>query len=380
MSQLIREPYAVVYKEASGFKDVYGGAGGIVFTENMRIYVAGSQPKRVIVFSHPIGGGAFLPLVTALAHAGHHVIYCNPRYRGNDSALIMEKCIADLGACLKDARTRFGYERFILGGWSGGGSMSLFYQDQAEHPTITHTPAGDAYDLTAMGLPPVDGIMLLAAHISRAVTLTEWMDPSITDEARPFDRDPALNIYDPACPDQPPYAKEFVTRFRDAQLARNRRITAWAKETLASLGPNEERAFVVHGTMADVRWTDPAQDPSDRRPHECYLGDPKIANDGPVGLARFTTLRSWLSQWSHDDTNATGLGNAARITCPVLVINNTADLACTPSHARRLFDAVGHDDKEYHDVVGADHYYIERADLLPEAVGVVNDWIARKFG
>ena len=74
--------------------------------------------------------------------------------------------------------------------------MSLFYQDQAEHPTITHTPAGDAFDLAGLGLPPVQGIMLLAAHISRAVTLTEWMDPSITDEARPFERDPALDIYD----------------------------------------------------------------------------------------------------------------------------------------------------------------------------------------
>jgi fermentation-respiration switch protein FrsA (DUF1100 family) len=212
------------------------------------------------------------------------------------------------------------------------------------------------------------------------VTLTEWMDPSISDEARPFERDPALNIYDPACPDQPPYMPAFVERFRAAQLARNRRITDWVKTTLARLGPNEERAFCVHGTMADVRWTDPTQDPSDRRPHECYLGDPRIANDGPVGLARFTTLRSWLSQWGHDTTNATGLVNAARISCPVLVVNNTADLACTPSHAKRLFDAVGHDDKEYHDVVGADHYYIERPDLLPQAVDVVSAWIARKFG
>jgi pimeloyl-ACP methyl ester carboxylesterase len=384
MSALIREPYAVVYREESGFKDVYGGAGGIVFTENMRLHLAGTQSKRVIVFTHPIGGGAFLPLVTSLAHAGHHVIYCNPRYRGNDSALIMEKCIADLGACLKDARTRFGYEQVILGGWSGGGSMSLFYQDQAEHPTITHTPAGDAYDLTAMDLPPVDGIMLLAAHISRAMTLTEWIDPSITDETRPFERDPTLNIYDPACPAQPPYDDAFVERFRTAQLARNRRITAWAKAELAALKAagqdNAERAFVVHGTMADVRWTDPAQDPSDRRPHECYLGEPAIANDGPVGLARFTTLRSWLSQWGHDTTNATGLGNAARISCPVLVINNSADLACTPSHAKRLFDAVPHANKEYRDIVGADHYYIERPDLLGEAVGVCSDWLERVFG
>jgi pimeloyl-ACP methyl ester carboxylesterase len=378
--EIVRTPYAVVYREESGFKDVYGGAGGMVFVECMSIVPKDSASKRAIVFTHPIGSGSFLPLVTALAMAGHHVLYVNPRYRGNDTALIMEKCIADLGAALKHARDKLGYEEVILGGWSGGGSMSLFYQDQAENPTITHTPAGDAYDLAAVQLPPVQGIMLLAAHISRAMTLTEWIDPSIWDEANPFERDPELNIYDPANPNQPPYSNEFVERFRAAQVARNRRITAWAKEQLASIGPDEERAFVVHGTMADVRWTDPTQDPSDRRPLECYLGVPKIANDGPVGLARFTTLRSWLSQWSYDDTNATGLGNAARISCPVLVINNSADLACTPSHAKRLFDAVGHSDKEYADVVGADHYYIERPDLLPVAVELCSDWIARKFG
>ena len=382
MASIVREPYLVLHTEKATFKDVYGGAGDRVVVECMKLAPAGSTSKSVIVFSHPIGGGAFLPLVNALAHAGHHVIYCNPRYRGNDTALIMEKCVADLGACLKHARESLGYENIILGGWSGGGSLSLFYQDQAETPTITHTPAGDPYDLTALGLPPVQGIMLLAAHISRAMTLTEWIDPSILDEFAPFDRDPALNIFDPANPNQPPYAEDYVARYRAAQVARNRRITAWVQETLASLRAagevNAERAFTVHGTMADLRWTDPTQDPSDRRPYTCYLGEPKVANDGPVGLARFTTLRSWLSQWGYDTTNATGLGNAARISCPVLVINNTADLACTPSHAQRLFDAVGHADKEKYDIAGADHYYIERPDLLPEAVGLCSDWLSRK--
>ena len=55
-----------------------------------------------------------------------------------------------------------------------------------------------------------------------------------------------------------------------------------------------------------------------------------------------------------------------------------ADLACTPSHAQRLFDAVAHDDKEHHDVKGADHYYIERPDLLPDAVRICTDWLSRK--
>lgn len=377
--KVMREPYGLVYLEPSGFSDTYGGPGGRVFIECMRIRPVDRPSKTVIVFSHPIGGGSFLPMVTALARAGIHVIYCNTRYRGNDSALIMERCATDLGACLKDLPNRFGYETVILGGWSGGGSLSLFYQDQAETPTITETPAGDPCDLIKAELPPADGVMLLAAHLSRAATLTEWMDPSITDETRPFDRDVSLNIYDPACPDQPPYTDEFVARFRAAQIARNKRISDWVKETLSELKTrgeeNMERGFATHGTMADVRWTDPAQDPSDRRPYECYLGDPRIVNDGPVGLARFSTLRSWLSQWSLEDTNAHGEKNAARITCPVLVVNNTADLACTPSHARRLFEAVAHDRKIYKDIVGADHYYIETPELLGEAVQTCISWI-----
>ncbi|MDP1630604.1 MAG: alpha/beta hydrolase [Caulobacter sp.] len=377
--KVVREPYGYSYAETSRLKEVYGGPAGQVFVECMRIRPETGESKTVILFSHPIGGGSFLPLVTALARAGRHVIYCNTRYRGNDSALILEKCLLDLGACIRDLKGRFGYERVILGGWSGGGSLSLFYQDQAEHPTITETPAGDPVDLVGADLQPADGIMLLAAHISRSVTMTEWLDPSILDEDKPFERDVGLNIYDPACPDQQPYSAAFVERFRAAQIDRNRRITARVKQTLADLKtagePDMERPFVVYGTMSDVRWTDPTQDPSDRRPNTCYLGDPRIANDGPVGLGRFTTLRSWLSQWSYDESRANGLQNAARISCPVLVINNTADLACTPSHAGRLFAAVASADKTYVDIAGADHYYIERPDLLPKAVAAVGGWL-----
>lgn len=35
-----------------------------------------------------------------------------------------------------------GYEKVVLCGWSGGGSLSALYQSEAEQPTITHTPAG----------------------------------------------------------------------------------------------------------------------------------------------------------------------------------------------------------------------------------------------
>lgn len=376
---IVREPYGFAHKEVTKIKDVYGGPTGSVFVECMRIRPAEVDSKSVILFSHPVGGGSFLPMVTALAAAGRHIIYCNTRYRGNDTALVLEKCVLDLGACIADLKKRFGYETVILGGWSGGGSLSMFYQDQAEHPTITHTPAGDEADLVGAKLQPADAILLLAAHVSRNVTLTEWMDPSITDEDRPYERNVDLNIYDPACPNQPPYSAEFVERFRAAQIARNRRITARVKATLAALKAKGddymERPFVVAGTMCDVRWTDPAQDPSDRPAGTCYLGEPRVANDGPVGLARFTTLRSWLSQWSYDDSRAHGEKNAANISCPVLVINNTADLACTPSHANRLFEAVASKDKRLVQIDRADHYYMDRKELLPQAVQTVCDWL-----
>ena len=64
----------------------------------------------VLVFMHPIGGGAYLPMINALARAGHHVIYCNSRFRGTDSALLMEKVVEDLGECIKDAKNRLGYD------------------------------------------------------------------------------------------------------------------------------------------------------------------------------------------------------------------------------------------------------------------------------
>jgi pimeloyl-ACP methyl ester carboxylesterase len=380
--EIVREPYGVVHSDADPMKDTYGSSTGIVFVECMRIRPSSGTSNTVVVFSHPIGGGSFLPLVSALARAGVHIIYCNPRYRGNDSALIMEKCVLDLGACITDAKKRFGYDQVLLGGWSGGGSLSLFYQDQAEHPTITHTPAGDPVNLVGAGLVPANGVMLLAAHISRSITMTEWLDPSITDEQRPFERDPQWNLYDPDCPAQPPYSAEFVSRFRAAQIDRNRRITQWVQTMLTELRADadavQERPFVVYGTMADVRWLDPTQDPSERPPGTCYLGDPKTVNDGPVGLARFTTLRSWLSQWSYDESRADGLGNASRISVPVLVINNMADLACTPSHAQRLYAAVAHGDKELHNIEGADHYYTVTREKVHEAVAVVQDWMLRK--
>ena len=190
-----RTPYLVTFMEQSSFKDTYAGPMDLVALESHLLTPKSGPGKTVVIFMHPVGGGAYLPMVSALAKAGLSVIYCNSRYRGADSALLMEKVVADMGACVRDAKERLGFEKVVLAGWSGGGSLSLLYQAEAEDPQITHTPAGDPYDLTAQKLIPADGIMLLAAHVSRAITMTEWLDPSVKDETNPEDRDRELDIY-----------------------------------------------------------------------------------------------------------------------------------------------------------------------------------------
>lgn len=377
-----RIPFLVVFDEKAAFKDTYAGEIGRIALPVHLIRPVDKPSGTVVVFMHPIGGGAYLPMLNALAKTGLHVAWCDSRYRGTDSALIMEKVAVDLGNCIKELKGRFNYEKVVLGGWSGGGSLSLFYQSEAEDPSVKCTPAGDPPDLTEQGFIPADGIMLIAAHVARHRTFTQWLDPSVLDEENPEDRDVELDIYNPDNPNQPPYSSEYLDRFHQAQIERNRRITAKVKARLAEYRandePNREYAFVVHRTMADPRWLDPAIDPNGRKPDWCFLGDPKVVNDSPVGLARYCSLRSWLSQWSYDDANGDGIDCAGRITVPALVIGNTADDGITPSHTHRLFEAIGHEDKELHWVQDANHYYFGQPDKAAEAAELCVEWLQRK--
>jgi pimeloyl-ACP methyl ester carboxylesterase len=380
--RITREAYGIAYAEQAAFKDTYGGVEGIVFLESYRLRPIDIASDTVLVFMHPVGGGAYLPMVTELAKQGNHVIYAGSRYRGVDSALIMEKVVLDLAAAIRDAKERFGYERIVLAGWSGGGPLSLFYQQQATRPSVFCTPAGDPPNLTEADLIPADAMLLLAAHPSRHQVLCDCIDPALRDEHDPERRDPSLDLYDER--NQPPYSATFLDAYRAAQRARVRRITVSVKQRLddlrASGRPNEEFAFVVHGTMADPRALDPAVDPNDRHPGSSFLGDPRIVNNSPIGLARFSSLRSWLSQWSLDDANADGIRAAADVDAPVLQIYNSADNICTPGYAHAVYDALGSQDKETHRIDGANHYYIGRDQIecLRQAAATCTEWLAAR--
>lgn len=380
--EIRREPVIVAFEETAAFTETYGfvGTQGTVFLEGQRILPEGHDNDTVLVFMHPASTLNLMPLPAALARAGYHVLCCGSRYAKNDAPLIMEKVVADLGAYIRHAREELGYKKVVLCGWSGGGSLSTLYQSQAEKTTITETPAGDPYDLTAMDLPPADALMFVAAHTGRARTLSEWIDPSVLDEFDPDKRDPELDLYSGLI--EPPYSPDFVATFRAAQLARVRRITDSAFEMLETLkkrGTGEvERPFLVHRTMADPRFLDPTLEPNDRKPQWCYLGNPETANTGPVGLARFTTLRAWLSQWSPDHSRADAEACIRNVTVPLFVVENSADDAVPVSHPACVFEAATMQDKTFQRIEGATHYYKDQPEHQKTAVSIITTWLGER--
>jgi pimeloyl-ACP methyl ester carboxylesterase len=371
----------IAYQATSTLREVYGynGRQGTVNLEGVRFRSRRQRSGTLLIYMHPASTLQLLPVPRAMAAAGVDVLCAGSRYARNDTPLIMEMVALDLGAYVRHAREVWGYDTVVLVGWSGGGSLSVFYQSLAESPTVTHTPAWDPVDLSA--LPPADAVIFQAAHLSRAIVLSEFIDPSVVDENDPDVRDVELDLYDSRNPNQPPYSPEFISRFRAAQLARVRRRTVYVRELLDQLrtkeGPAAERGLLTHRTLADPRFLDAAIEPSDRVIGWCFLGRPREVNQSPAGIGRYSTLRAWLSQWSIDDTNARADRNITSVHVPLLAIENSADDAVPRSHVSRVFEASPAAVKDYVLIKGANHYYADQPQHLQEAVQQSVTWLRR---
>lgn len=334
----------------------------------------GSKVGAIVM--HPASNFMGHYLLAPLAQAGVHALGLNSRYLNNDSQLLMERVIQDLGAGVQFMHS-IGCERVVVVGNSGGAALACFYQAEAEHLRCTHTNAGDPIDLHPADLPPLAGLALTAAHPGRSRLFAEWLDPAVIDERDAFATDPALDMFDPA--NGPPYAADWLAAYRRAQFARNERIEAWARAQLRYVRslPHGVRdmAFVIYRTSADPRHLDPTLDPNDRPPGESIWGDPRQVNYGANSIGRYTTLTAYLSQWANSSP-ADGPTNLARTTCPVLLIEHTADASVVPV-MNALWHAAGGARIERHELKGGTHYLQNRPDLVARSVELISSWAKR---
>jgi pimeloyl-ACP methyl ester carboxylesterase len=316
------------------------GAGGHPCQGLWHTPPSGDQPRTAVIATHYDVDFAEHYLAGPLAERGVGFLGWNTRYRGLGTYFQLGPALADIGVGVRWLREVAKVDTVVILGNSGGASLMGAYQAEAQ--ATGERPAADLF-------------VSLCAHPGRPDILTEWLDPSVTDESDPLSIDPDLDLF--SAPG-PPLTEDFVRRYRAAQVARNHRISAWAKTELDRLqaGRAWDRVFTVARGWADPRFVDLSLDPSERAPG-CYFGDPRTANYGPFNLAGTCTLRSWLAMWSLSDSDCRAERHLPRITVPSLVIQSTGDQGCFPSHAEAIHAQLGGADKQLAWVEG-DHYLL----------------------
>lgn len=335
----------------------------------------GNYPRVAFIATHYNVDFSEHYLSTYMAKRGYGFLGWNTRFRDKDQFFVVDRGLVDIGLGVRWLRDH-GADVVILLGNSGGGSLMATYNSQSISPTLQ--PGFESRLLPEVeSLPRADMYVSLAAHPGRPDVLTGWLDPSVTDEHDPISVDPELDMYGQA--NTPPFASEFVDRYRSAQTARNQRITDWAKSELKRIESRGARdhLFIVPRTWADLRFVDPAIDPSERPTPWCYGGDPRKANYQTLGVARVTSLRSWLAIWSLETSQCRSHDHLARLSLPSLVIQANADSGVFPSDAREIFDSIAACDKEFVEVRG-DHYFQEPSGARDDLADLIDAWVAKR--
>jgi len=342
------------------------------------------EPTTVVALSHPRGDFSVHYACPLLAAAGYAVCGFATRYVNNDTDCLHEKAVEDVWAMVAHLRRRF--DRVVLLGNSGGGSLMSMAAAMAQRSGEMSGPLGDAF-------------VALAAHPGEGIFLLQVIDPSLTDEDDPSSRDPALDMYDPAngyraWPEPCTYDKDWLVGYRAAQRDRVARIDARARAAIAEQqdGLFEMRAaekgtaewldarrraratkyLVTYRTLADPAYLDLSIDPDDRPLGTVFaFPDPFAANVG-VGLARVMTPRGWLSTWSGLSSDAEVAKNLPQVRVPTLVVHPTGDTEIRRHQARAIHEASGSPDATYVEVVGAEHYLQGRR---VEALDLVVSWL-----
>jgi pimeloyl-ACP methyl ester carboxylesterase len=332
--------------------------------------------------------------------------------------MIHENLLLDLAAGIRFLREEEGFEKVVMLGNSGGGSLFAYYDAQTRAPVgsrVTAPPGGGAPDLNKFDLPIADGYIALAAHPGQGMVLMSCLDAAVVDESDPLASDPALDMYDErngfkAPPAESRYSADFVERYRAAQIARCARIDAIARRHMAeaAYGRAAMRApdfaassadhrnymarramaphyLTVYRTQANPSYLDLSIDPSERTAGSIISPRPDLANFSAFGLGRIVTPDAWLSTWSGLSSYANMASNLPKVTVPTLVVGANGDQDIFIADVTEEFKASGASDKTLAFIEGADHFMraggtkAHLGDPRPRLMKVLTDWTRDRF-
>jgi pimeloyl-ACP methyl ester carboxylesterase len=378
------------------------------------------EPKTAVYLMHPRGEFSRHYVVPGLTARGYAVFGHNSRYLNNDSDMVHERLLFDIAAGLRYLKAA-GFERIVLFGNSGGGSLLSFYQSQAGRgpgERLTATPGGEPVNLLEEEMPAGDLLVIVAAHLGEGRFMLNVLDPSVTDELDPHSYDPDWDMYNPAngyrpFPEPASYDRAWLAAYRVKQRERCARLDAIARgyladhayfrEQLRSPGyaslPEDRRGMIarrgrlarymiIYRTLANPAYLDPSIDPS-RRPLGSIFspGDPIIGNHGPGGLARLQSARAWLSTWSGLSSQADLPDTIRHVTIPTLIVYADGDCDIFPSEQQEIFEKSAAAEKELRTLPWADHYLHpvgeegrKLADPRERIIDLTAPWIEERIG
>ena len=342
------------------------------------------ERKTAVILTHPRGDFSVHYACPLLAAAGYATFGFATRYLNNDTDCLHDNCVIDVKAAADDMRRR-GYENVVLLGNSGGGSLMALTQAQ-----------------TGCG----DGWIGIAAHPGEGVFMGHVIDPSVADENDPFSVVPELDMYNPdngwrPWPEPVTYDRDWLDRYRVAQIERIARLDQIAKTSIAeaelhrnrlgsidratSLRPwrdARQRAvhtkyMVIYRTLADPVYLDLSIEPDERPMGSLFaFPDPFDGNYGRGGLARSMTARGWLSTWSALSSHAKLADTMPSVKVPTMIVHPTADTEIRVREALEIRDSSGAGDLTYLEMKGALHY-LEGS--RREALDAVISWLEARF-
>ena len=171
----------------------FGKSRGILYTP------ASGKPRTVVIMAHPRADFSTHYSIPFWIDAGFAAFGFNTRYLNNDAMMLHENLILDLAAGIRFLRDEEGFEKIVMLGNSGGGSLFAYYDAQARTPKggrVESPPGGGPPDLTKFELPTADGYIVLAAHPGQGMVLMSCLDAAVVDESDPLASDPMLDMYD----------------------------------------------------------------------------------------------------------------------------------------------------------------------------------------
>jgi pimeloyl-ACP methyl ester carboxylesterase len=379
---------------------------------------ANRKPRTVVIIAHPRGEFFQHYSIPYWLEAGFAAFAQNTRYLNNDSMMLHENLLLDLAAGMRFLREEQGFDRIVMLGNSGGGSLFAYYLAEgctSKGSRVASPPGGGAPDLNQFDLPLADGLIVLAAHPGQGKVLMGSIDAAVADETDPFATDPSLDMYDErngykAPPAESSYDREWLLRYREGQRARVARIDAIARHHIAEAqnartatrsadfarAPADYRNFmqrrmfaprimIVYRTMANPNYLDLTLDPSERSLGSIFAPRPDLFNYHAFGLGHVVTPDAWLSTWSGISSYAYLARNLPKVTLPTLVVGAMADQDIFVSDVRAEYEQSGAADKRIEIVEGADHFMraggtkAQLGDPRPRMMKLLIEWTRARF-